>query len=71
MFILIQINGVDGTIIANQYGEGANPQTVISFDNGARWNRIPSPVDVDGRPTSCTLVRLLVVVVVAIVVVFV
>ena len=59
MFILIQINSVNGTIIANQIDAEAGPTTVISFDNGARWSRIPSPAtDVDGLPISCTLVRL-------------
>ena len=32
-------------------------QTVITFDNGATWQNIAAPANIDGAATNCMLVR--------------
>ena len=32
-------------------------QTVITFDNGATWQKIAAPANIDGAATNCILVR--------------
>ena len=55
VYELLQIDSINGTMIANQFirvGRSWRNQTLISFDNGALWQKI-------GAQTSdCVLVRL-------------
>ena len=48
-------------MIANQFVSRVNGsqrnQTLITFDNGARWQKIQAPAIVNGVPSNCTLVR--------------
>ena len=32
-------------------------QTVITFDNGATWQKIAAPANINGASTNCILVR--------------
>ena len=51
----VQIDSINGTMIANQFvrvAGGWRNQTLISFDNGARWKKIGA------QTSSCVLVRL-------------
>ena len=32
-------------------------QTVITFDNGATWQKIAAPANINGAATNCVLVR--------------
>ena len=32
-------------------------QTVITFDNGATWQKIAAPANINGVATNCILVR--------------
>ena len=50
-------------MIANQFVSRMNGlqrnQTLITFNNGARWQKIQAPAIVNGAPSNCTLVRLI------------
>ena len=51
----LQIDSINGTMIANQFvrvGGSLRNQTMISFDNGAQWQKIGAGT------SSCVLVRL-------------
>ena len=51
---------MNGTLIANQFVSTSRSQqnrTVITFDNGARWQAIEAPsLGVDGNPINCDMV---------------
>ena len=58
----IQIAGLNGTMVANQYVRSYPTQsnspirTAITFNNGGQWSLIEAPsVDVNGNAINCTL----------------
>ena len=55
---LLQINGINGTMIANRYESfGATTniiRTVITLDNGGEWNYLTPPeFNLTGAPVLC------------------
>ena len=50
-------------MIANQFVSGEDGsrrnQTLITFNNGAHWQKIHAPAIVNDTPSNCALVRLL------------
>ena len=60
----LQIEGLPGTYIANQYlsgysGDGNNVRTLISFDGGAKWNFIAPPSEILSNGQLCEPVSVL------------
>ena len=58
---VLQIEGVNGTLVANQYVR-TNPsdtdsrlRTLISLDNGGNWELVRSPASVNCAPPQCSL----------------
>jgi len=50
-----KVQGVEGIILVNEVSpKNDKPRTVISFDDGATWNSIPRPYDLDNRKVPCT-----------------
>ena len=57
---ILQISSINGTMMANQISTVSSvrrQQTVITFDNGATWQNIAAPANIDGAATNCMLVR--------------
>ncbi|XP_065899121.1 VPS10 domain-containing receptor SorCS1-like isoform X4 [Dysidea avara] len=56
---ILLIDSMNGTLIANQFVSTSRSQqnrTVITFDNGARWQAIEAPsLGVDGNPINCDM----------------
>ena len=53
---------MNGTMLANQHiyvGGIRRNRTLITFDNGARWNSIPAPANINGVPSNCMLVSVM------------
>jgi len=59
----VQIDGMNGTLIANQFVSTSfvrQNRTMITFDNGARWQAIDAPtLDVDNNPINCNMVSVI------------
>lgn len=58
MHFFPQINGINGTMIANRKepadGTGKVVRTVVTLDNGGEWNYISPPeTDLSGAPILC------------------
>lgn len=59
MYIL-QISSINGTMIANQVislNGLRRQQSLITLDNGATWQKITAPVNINGAASNCALVR--------------
>ena len=58
MMYMLQIEGVNGTFIANQYVRDQRQKTVrtlISLDNGGNWELVRSPASANCIPPQCSL----------------
>ena len=58
-WLLLQINSMNGTFIANQFVRGTNGEvrTLITFDNGVEWKLMEAPeVDFNQEVIECELV---------------
>jgi len=50
-----KVQGIEGIILVNEVSSKNNrPRTVISFDDGATWNPIPRPYDLDNKKVPCS-----------------
>jgi hypothetical protein len=50
-----KVQGVEGIVLVNEVStKNGKPRTVISFDDGATWNSIPRPYDLDNKKVPCT-----------------
>lgn len=60
-FVSMQIEGVNGTLVANQYvrtdpsAAAGGMRTLISLDNGGNWELVHSPSSDNCIPPQCSL----------------